>query len=144
VRFNDHAPPPPAGLVPPQFVRVGPVVVTQRPDLPERAPTIHHAIGGQLPFAGTPHIGRWRTVVVEATADGVTVKWRDDAGGLATVAAHTAARTQEDWAEARRTAERVTPGSGAILRDWHPRGAIGVLSFKASVAVRNVTLEPLP
>ena len=144
VRFNDYRPLYLKDPVAPQFVRFGAYGLTQRPESPKTPVYTHRSTSAQLPFAATLLMGSWRTVVVEATPAGVAVKWRDDAGELVTVAAYPAELCQEDWAALRRDLDRVTPGTGPILRDWHPRGAIGVLSFKASVAVRNVSLEPLP
>jgi hypothetical protein len=35
-------------------------------------------------------------------------------------------------------------GAGAALPAWKPRMGLGVLAHKASVAVRNVVITPLP
>lgn len=139
VRFNDI----PAWADPPDVKRS---VYLGLFGLIQQEPRPHNLRGGSRPFplTGSQANGRWRKVVVEVTPEGVLVKWRDDAGELVKGIELPVKKCRSTWEAARRFMDERVPGSGPILREWHPRGAIGVLSFRASVAVRNVILEPLP
>jgi hypothetical protein len=98
-----------------------------------------------IPF--TPVVlrpGLWRQIIADVTPRGVTVKWRGDDGKLATVADWTAADAARIFNDGKQELDKTEPGVAAVLPNWHPRRAFGVLCWMSAVAVRNVTLEPLP
>jgi serine/threonine-protein kinase len=103
-------------------------------------------MAGAFRFDPRPDPPPWRTLAVEATPDGLDVFWTRPDGTEARAFRLTAA----DLAEYAQTqyatyGPRFWPNAPApAVRPWDPRRPLGVYAFKSSVAVRNVTLQPLP
>jgi hypothetical protein len=91
--------------------------------------------------------GEWREIVVEVRPRGVKAFWAARPGGplelLAELRADQVAGQYAGFSQHWLNTYR--PASGLLLPDWAPRAPFGVWSSSGTaVAVRNVTVEPLP
>jgi len=99
---------------------------------------------GSFPFtpkrvAGKP--GPWRKVVVAVTPAGVTVSWREDDGRMAAKVV----KTPADFDRASSDTAQVLQGQKArpvAVPRWPFRGGVGLLCYRATVAVKNLVLTP--
>lgn len=86
--------------------------------------------------------GEWRTVEVEVTPERLTLKW--PAALDKTEIEWPDSRPKKEFEKLKRSLDASIFGAGGVLPEWSPRMPFGVLAQRASVAVRNVSIAPLP
>jgi serine/threonine-protein kinase len=99
------------------------------------------------PARGLPSLwpGEWRRIVVEVAPELVRVYWRDNQTGLLVpIKEWTGDEVRARYTKLQERIDRIAPVSGVAVRQWAPRLALGVWCHHASVALRNVVIEPLP
>jgi serine/threonine-protein kinase len=102
------------------------------------------AAAGQLSPRSRIDSCGWRTLVVEVAPDEVRVKLREDGAAPAVVAVCPKSRLANRPSSSREAVARATQTDGAALNDWSPRAPLGLLVEHGAVAVRNVSVEPMP
>jgi hypothetical protein len=86
----------------------------------------------------------WRRLEVMITPDHVKVLCSEGAHEPKQIFVGTASDFARSTRLKREQLDEQWPGAGAHLRDWSPRMPLGLVVRNASVAVRNVIVEPLP
>jgi serine/threonine-protein kinase len=86
----------------------------------------------------------WRRLEVIVAPDRVEVLCSEGADEPKRIFLGTPANFARSTKMKREELEERWPGAGAHLRDWSPRMPLGIVVRNASVAVRNVTVKPLP
>jgi serine/threonine-protein kinase len=84
----------------------------------------------------------WRTIVAVASPDGVAVYFRTGDGPLEPAARVTAPRIRDVMATHNKGLDLKAAAYRFPLREWRPRGALGLWASDTSVAFRNVRVEP--
>lgn len=124
--------------------------ILQIPDrVPEGTP-LNKA--NDLPFQAKPMAvgvpraepGEWRKIVAEFSPDRVHVQWRNDQNQLVTLARYTGKELSNHYESLRKDVSQKAPSAAAAMPEWSPRMGFGVVSYRASVALRNVTITPSP
>lgn len=90
------------------------------------------------------HPGDWRPISVEFTEEGVGISWLDDPPPLGTGTMVTVGRFGNDELREKYAAFGKSKLNLAAAPIWSSRMPFGVLSHRASVAIRNVVITPLP
>jgi predicted Ser/Thr protein kinase len=86
----------------------------------------------------------WRVLRVVVSPDEIRTYWGDRGGDLATpVLVRTPASTRRGWAELQRTLPNLRDvPSPEPPTPWDPRGSVGLMANRATLAFRNVVLTP--
>jgi hypothetical protein len=92
---------------------------------------------------GSEHSVFWRHLEVDVTPDRVEVRYGEGDNELKLIYAGTPSDFARSTAAKRNQIEEQRPGAGVHLREWSPRMPLGIVVRNASVAVRNVIVEPL-
>jgi serine/threonine-protein kinase len=89
--------------------------------------------------------GPWRPVSIECAPDKLLVQWKDDAGKMVSLADWPKEKLIAHYDSLRAEIDReLAPGAEKNLPHWNPDAPFGLVGFKASLAVRNVVVTPLP
>lgn len=86
--------------------------------------------------------GEWRTVVIDVAPDSIRFEW--PAAIAKTVIEWNGNRPAEEFRKLKVSLDQGILGAGVVLHEWSPRMPFGVIAHRASVAVRNVEIVPLP
>src|SRR5262249_34067155 len=87
--------------------------------------------------------GPWRVIEVLVTPDEVAVLWAQPDGTLAPVGALPVVAVRRESVRPHEALDKRAPNHGITFPQWTPRAALGVWSYRSTVAIRNVTLTPL-
>lgn len=94
------------------------------------------------PRPGAQFPGLWRRVRFDVAPDGVIGYWSDDAAGeFFEVLNANAEMIQSKFNYVYSEQASLVPG---VAPQWRPRGSLGVIAHRSTVAFRNITIEPLP
>jgi serine/threonine-protein kinase len=88
--------------------------------------------------------GTWRPVTIDVTPEAVRVQWRADDGQMVNLIHWSADQVATQYSNLRSAANSASPGAGAALPDWSPRRPMGLVAYKAAVAIRDLVIEPIP
>ena len=89
--------------------------------------------------------GEWRRIQIEVSPERVRIDWAEQPGGpLQSLADLPAEVVHSRYSSIQGWFDREHPQARISLPGWQPRMPLGVWSRGAAVAVRNVTIAPLP
>jgi hypothetical protein len=112
---------------------------------PRHALTQNRATSAVLWFTPKPtRPGPWRTVTLDVSKDQVLVRWKSTAEAeVETLVDWSGEKARKWYDELKADMNRYAPGVQADLPVWGPDLPFGVVSSRASVAVKNVAVTPL-
>jgi hypothetical protein len=101
---------------------------------------------GHLPYKPGPGgVSPWRWLGAEVTPDGVTLLWRETPDApTRTVASLPVGEILRHDSELQDRIAKHPAIRGDQVGSWHPQLPLGIYCRNATVAVRNVTLKPVP
>jgi hypothetical protein len=114
----------------------------QRPNAMPNLFTNHVAALEFMPPRLRP--GDWRPISIECAPDRLLVRWRDDTGKLVPLADWPEEKVRAEYRAVRKGLGKLAPGAEKALPEWNPDTPFGLFGYKASLAVRNVVITPLP
>jgi serine/threonine protein kinase len=88
--------------------------------------------------------GEWRRVRFEVEPDGLRLLWASSPKDELKPFASLNAAVLNAMPLFRQMLDKNVPGLGALYPGWQPQSGIGVWSRGSALAVKNVTIEPLP
>ncbi|WP_162672016.1 serine/threonine-protein kinase [Gemmata massiliana] len=144
IKFTEFSRPTPPGFPPPgqEAARLVHVCVPKSPTV---SPLPRYMGSASVPFTQanqTP--GPWRTIEVDVTPAGIAARWIRPDNTEAQFRPLPIAEVQTKYSKPHEELNNLIPDNGIKYPAWNARGAIGVWGYRSVVAVRNVTLTPLP
>jgi eukaryotic-like serine/threonine-protein kinase len=88
--------------------------------------------------------GDWRPISIECAPDHLLVQWKNDAGKMVPLADWPKTKLLAQFDTVRTGMGKLAPGAEKTLPRWNPDAPFGLIGYKASLAVRNVVITPLP
>ena len=98
---------------------------------------------------GVRRVGEWRPVVIDVGPEEARVRWLSDPDWMGrrrmeSLVDWTEKRPVTEYEKLKAGMEASAPGAAVALPAWSPRMPFGIVSYKSSVAVRKVVIEPRP
>ncbi|HUR54110.1 MAG TPA: hypothetical protein VMZ71_08260, partial [Gemmataceae bacterium] len=99
---------------------------------------VRYPSGARLP-------GTWRRIRIDVEPERLRAYWAERLTDPPKLFLDlTAAQLDDSFGKFRPMLDRTCPGLGNQLPGWNPRSGLGIWSRGSAVAVKNVTIEPLP
>ena len=115
------------------------------PRSPNRKPGIGFGGVASVPFTqANPIPGPWRPIEVEVAPTGVKAFWFQPDGTKNEFRPVPIAEVKSTYSKPHESFHALVPDSGITYPEWNARAPIGILALRSVVAIRNVTLTPLP
>jgi serine/threonine-protein kinase len=126
------------------FVKLEPSLIYELPDRPHD--TWSGSASAPLRFPPSQTLpGEWRRIQIEVSPERVCIDWADQPGQpLKRLAELPAEDVHRHYSTIQGKFDSKHPQARISLPGWQPRMPLGVWSRGAGVAVRNVTIAPLP
>jgi hypothetical protein len=112
---------------------------------PNREPTICQRQLGNSKLENHQEIfGLWRTFRIDVTPKDVVVSLKQNNGDFDEIMSANAEKLQGALNALQKQVNKDNPGTGMTVPIWKPRLPMGIWSYRASLALRNVSIAPLP